>query len=55
MCHGTGAVQQDMDSRIQSPDFSLLPDTMELNGITLALLGKKLIRIGDLYITDKTM
>lgn len=38
------------------PDgFSLLPDNMELNEFTLAQLGKKLIRTGDLYITDKNM
>lgn len=38
------------------PDgFSLLPDHMELNEFTLARLGNKLFRNGDLYITEKNM
>lgn len=38
------------------PDgFSLLPENMELNEFTLTQLGKKLIRTGDLYITEKAM
>lgn len=48
-------LDENTDISVIPDGFSLLPDTMELNGFTPAQLGKKLIRTGDLYITDKTM